>query len=72
MNAPRVTKAEIEANIVHKEIVKHVTRSGQVLRWGVITLKNGFSVTGRPSAAVSPETDNGGAGCEGSTCDACQ
>lgn len=58
MNAPRITKEEIEASIVHKEIVRHVTHSGQVLRWAIITMKNGFAVTGRPSAAVSPENDN--------------
>jgi hypothetical protein len=32
--------------------------SGQILRWAVITTKNGFAVTGRPSAAVSQENDN--------------
>lgn len=56
--APRVTKADIEANIAHVEYVRFVTHSGQVLRWAVITLRNGFSVTGRPSAAVCPENDN--------------
>lgn len=56
--APRVTKADIDAAIVHTEIVKHVTHSGQVLRWAIITLKNGFSVHGRASASVSPENDD--------------
>lgn len=56
--APRVTKADIDANIAHVETVRHVTHSGQVLRWAIITLKNGFAVTGRPSAAVCPENDN--------------
>lgn len=56
--APRVTKDAILANIVHTEIVKHITHSGQVLRWAVITMRNGFSVTGKPSAAVCPENDN--------------
>lgn len=58
LKAPRITPADIEANIVHTEIVKHVAQSGQVLRWAVITTKNGFAVTGRPSAAVSAENDN--------------
>nr|WP_258005617.1 Gp49 family protein [Castellaniella caeni] len=58
MSAPRITSADLEANIVHTEIVKHVTRSGQVLRWAVLTTCNGFAATGRPSAAVSSENDN--------------
>ena len=56
--APRVTPADLDANIVHTEIVKHITHSGQVLRWAVLTTRNGFAVTGRPSASVSPLNDN--------------
>ncbi len=56
--APRVTPADIEANIVHTEIVKHISPSGQVLRWAVLTTRNGFAVTGRPSASVSSSNDN--------------
>lgn len=58
LTAPRVTPADIEANIVTTEIVKHVTPSGQVLRWAVLTLKNGFAATGAPSCSVSPENDD--------------
>lgn len=58
LTAPRVTPADIEANIVGTEIVKHVSASGQVLRWAVLTTRNGFAVTGRPSASVSPENDD--------------
>lgn len=58
LNAPRITKADIDANIVHTEIVRHVTHSGQVLRWAILTTRSGFAVTGRPSAAVSPENDD--------------
>lgn len=58
LTAPRVTPADLDANIASIEIVKHVTTSGAVLRWAVITTRNGFSVTGRPSASVSPENDN--------------
>ena len=58
LTAPRVTPDDIEAAIVHTEIVKHTTVSGKVLRWAVITARNGFAVTGRPSAAVSVENDN--------------
>lgn len=58
LTAPRVTAADLDANIVDVEIVKHVSKSGQVLRWAVLTTRNGFAVTGTPSAAVSPENDN--------------
>ena len=58
LTAPRLSPADLEANIVDVETVKHVSLSGQVLRWGVITTRNGFAVTGRPSVAVSPENDD--------------
>ena len=58
LTAPRVTPADLQANIVHTEIVKHVSQSGQVLRWAVLTTRNGFAVTGRPSASVSSANDN--------------
>ena len=58
LTAPRVTPADIEANIVDVETVKHIAPSGQVLRWAVITMRNGYAVTGRPSVAVSPENDD--------------
>lgn len=58
LSAPRTTLAEFNANIVDTEIVTHVAKSGQVLRWAVLTAKNGFAVAGKPSVAVSPEDDN--------------
>lgn len=58
LTAPRVTLAALNANIIHTEIVKHVSHSGQVLRWAVLTVRNGFAVTGNPSASVSAENDN--------------
>lgn len=58
LTAPRVSLAELEANIVATEIVKHVSKSGQVLRWAVLTVANGYAVTGRPSASVSSANDN--------------
>lgn len=57
-SAPRISLDEFNANIVHTEIVRHVSKSGQVLRWAVLTTRNGFAVTGRPSAAVSAENDD--------------
>lgn len=56
--ARRITPADIEANIKTIEIVKHITPFGKVLRWAVLTTQNGFAVTGKPSASVSPENDD--------------
>lgn len=64
LTAPRVTPGDIDANIADVEIVKHITKSGKVLRWAVITTKNGFAVVGKPSAAVSVENDNEKVGSE--------
>ena len=58
LTAPRVTPADIEANIASVEIVRFVSESGQVLRWAVITTQNGFSVVGKPACAVSAANDN--------------
>jgi Phage protein (N4 Gp49/phage Sf6 gene 66) family len=58
LTAPRVTLADLNANIVHTEVVKHVSASGQVMRWAVLTTRCGYAVTGRPSVSVSPENDN--------------
>ena len=57
LTAPRVTLDDLNANIVSVEIVKHIAPSGQVLRWAVLTTRNGYAVTGRPSVSVSPEND---------------
>ena len=64
LTAPRVTPADLDANIVHAEIVKHISHSGQVLRWAVLTTANGFAVTGRPSASVSADNDRAAIGEE--------
>jgi len=58
LTAPRITPADIEANIDGIEIVKHVSKAGQVLRWAVITTSNGYAVVGKPSCAVSSANDN--------------
>ena len=58
LTAPRVTLADLNANITDTEIVKHISRTGQVFRWAIITVTNGFGVVGKPSVAVSPENDN--------------
>jgi hypothetical protein len=64
LTAPRVTPADLEAAIAHTEYVKHVSYSGQVLRWAVLTTHNGYAVTGRPSVAVSPSNDDEEIGCK--------
>lgn len=58
LNAPRVSLDDLNANIVHTEIVKHVAPSGQILRWAVLTTSNGFAVAGKPSASASSENDD--------------
>ena len=58
MKAPSVSACDIEANIVGTDIVKHVSQSGQVLRWAVLTTMSGFAVTGKPSCAVSSANDD--------------
>lgn len=58
LTAPRVTPADLQANIVDTEILKHVSRSGKVMRWAILTTSNGFAVVGKPSVAVSVENDD--------------
>jgi hypothetical protein len=58
LTAPRVTPADIVANIRGIEYVKHVSAGGQILRWAVITTTSGYAVVGHPSVAVSPENDD--------------
>lgn len=58
LTAPRITLDEVMANIHHIETVKHITQSGQVLRWSVLVAQNGFAVVGKPSVAVSSENDD--------------
>lgn len=58
LTAPRVTPSDIESNIADVEIVKHISKSGQVLRWAVITTQNGYAVVGNPSCSVSSANDN--------------
>lgn len=54
LTAPRLSPATLQANIADTEIVKHVSKGGQVLRWAIITTLSGFGVSGRPSVSVSP------------------
>ena len=58
LTAPRIKPGDVEANIADVEIVKHVSKSGQVLRWAVLTTSSGYAVTGQPSCSVSSANDN--------------
>lgn len=58
LTAPRVTLADVQENIVDTEIHKHITKSGQVLRWAILTARNGFAIVGEPSCSVSSKNDN--------------
>jgi len=58
LEAPRLTPALIDSKIKHKEYVEFITKEGSVLTWCIITLKNGFTVVGEPSACVSIENNN--------------
>lgn len=55
--APHITPEMVDENIVCTEIVKYVTKSGQILRWAVLTTKSGFGVTGKPSVSACSEND---------------
>ncbi len=54
----KVTKDLIDSKIKSVEYVKHITASGKIFRWCIITLENGFSVSGKPSACVVIANDN--------------
>ena len=58
LTAPRVTKDLIDSKIKEVSYSENITPTGSVLRWCMITMVNGFTVTGNPSASVSPENDN--------------
>lgn len=55
--APRISMQDIEDNIAHVEIVKHISHAGKILRWAVITTNCGYAVTGNPSVSVCVEND---------------
>ena len=56
--APRVTLAAAEEAMKHIEYVEHVTASGQVLRWAILVMENGYGVTGDASVSASSLNDN--------------
>ena len=58
LDAPRVDEAEFNGQIKDIEVIKHTSTGGSILRWAIVTLQNGFTVTGKPSVAVSVENDD--------------
>lgn len=58
LNAPRLRPSDLDSNIQKIEYVTHTSSSGQVLRWAVLVLQNGFSAVGDPSVAVSSANDD--------------
>lgn len=58
LNARRVSLDELHGSIKSVEIIRHRIESGSVLRFAILTMDNGFTVTGRPSVSVSAENDN--------------
>ena len=58
LTAPRITLEALNANIKHVEYVKHVTVTGKVLRWAILTVFHGYGVTGDPSCSASVANDN--------------
>jgi hypothetical protein len=54
----KLTIGYLHSIIKDKEFVKHTTPSGQILRWCVLTLDNGFAVFGDPSCCIDPQNDD--------------
>lgn len=57
LNAPRITPDSITKKVKDTEYIKHVSKSGKVLRWCLMTMENGFTAVGAPSVSVSIEND---------------
>ena len=57
-NTALITQQDMINNLVHCEMVKHVSKGGHILRWAVLTTKNGTAVVGRPSITVVPNRDD--------------
>ena len=58
LKAPRVTLVGVHEKVQTVEYVNFTSASGQILCWAVLTLENGFAITGKPSVAVSPENND--------------
>jgi hypothetical protein len=54
----KIIEEALQSKISNIEQLKFVTKGGQILRWVVVTMANGFAVTGKPSCAVDPTNDD--------------
>lgn len=58
LEARRVSIEELHDSIKEVEVIRHRLPSGQCLRFAILHLDSGFTVTGRPSVSISAENDN--------------
>jgi len=58
LNAPRLSPEGLKAKIVNEEYHSFTTHNGTYLTWCMLTMENGFTVVGEPSACVSIENNN--------------
>lgn len=58
LNARRVSVTELHDSIKEVQILRHTLPTGNVLRFALLILHSGFTVTGRPSVSISAENDN--------------
>jgi hypothetical protein len=58
LDARRVSLDELHSSVAKVEIIRHKSAAGGILRIAVLSLHNGFTVTGRPSIAASVENDD--------------
>lgn len=53
-----LSREYLESKIKTKEYTTFKTASGQILRWCILTMQNGFAIVGDPSCAVDPNNDS--------------
>lgn len=58
LTAPRVSLEDLHASIKSVEVIRYTSESGSILRFAILNMENGFTVTGRPSTSASPENDD--------------
>lgn len=54
----KLSKEYLESKIQSKEYTSFKTIGGQMLRWCILTMQNGFAIVGEPSCCVDPINDN--------------
>lgn len=48
LNALVLSPMDVLANVAEIEMVEHVSKNGQILRWAVLTTRSGHVVPGKP------------------------